>query len=1070
MRKRARLAAAALLGALLLAPPALADWHASGRFFYRDREQGLTGFTGIEIDRPARRVDVQVLDDATSAVLATGATALDGSYDVLVTDSQVRGVRVRFLTSSTASPGLYASVRSSVGNPQLYAVTSAAVPGHSPAANQDFGDLTALPGSGGEAFNLFDVTLNGLDFLQLLNGSWPAAAIVVYWNSASGDGTYYQATDNSIHLLGGEGYDDTVVAHEQGHFAAANFSSDDSPGGVHYIGDNNQDIRLAWSEGYATYFASSARRRLGVPTPGWTYYVNTTGAPGAGNLDFSYEFEGPSRGAVGAASEVAVQALLWDIVDDPGTADDSPGADDDPLVDRTDEDVWEVTRYYLPQPAVLSVSLEDFWDGWFRPGFSHGREAEMTATFDALRVEFRPDGAEADGTPAQARYIPADGSPQARTFYPAGDADYVWFPAAAGQRLSLETSDLYSDANTFLTVFDSLGTQLSVNDNRSAGDASSRIFFTAPITGRFFLRATHAADLGVYGSYNLRVFPGTASSVALTDVSAAALGTDNASGRGAAWADFDADGWLDLYVCNIGAANALFQNNRNGTFANRAALYGVALSTSSEGACFGDYDNDGDQDLYVATVGNDDALFRNRLTETGTPSFVNATAAAGITDAASGRTANWVDADRDGRLDLFVANLSGGTCKLWLNDGDGTFTDATLARGLGGASGVITSVWADYDRDGDDDVFLGVNGGASKLMRNYGNLFIDVGAAAGVDLGFGVFAADWGDFDADGWPDLAVAAAEGPNLLYRNLGDGTFQEVGEASGTATTFQSTAAVFADHDLDGDLDLYAANFNAPNQLFDNVTGAAFSVTGAGGLSARSRAAAWGDYDRDGDPDLFVSTETADALYRVDAPPRSWLQVDLRGRTSNRDGIGSVITVTAGGLRRTRHAYAGQGFGSQNSLRAEFGLGPGGAGIDSLVVDWPSRKRSVLTGLAANQILLVDEADAVEVPTGSLPVPALALGAPWPNPAGGPVAFAVHVPPELATGPVTLEIFSVSGRRIARPFSGQLAAGPGRLVWTLRDDDGAPVAPGLYIARLRAGTHEQTRKLAVLPATAR
>jgi len=1068
MRPRAAAVVAALLLGLAAAPPALADWHANGRFFYRDREQSLAGFTGVEPDRPARRVDVQVLDAATSAVLATGATGVDGAYDVLVPDAQVRNVRVRFLTSSAASPGLYASVRASVGNPQLYAVTSTTVFGHAPTADQAFGDLTALPGSGGEAFNIYDVVLNGLDFIALFHGSWPAAAIVVYWNPGSGDGTYYQATDNSIHLLGGEGYDDTVIAHEQGHFAAANFSADDSPGGVHYIGDNNQDIRLSWSEGYATYFASSVRRRLGIPTPGWTYYVNSTGAPGAGNLDFSYELEGPSRGAVGAASEVAVQALLWDIVDDDATADDSPGTDDDPLGDRDDEDVWEVTRYYLPQPGVTAISLEDFWDGWFRPGFSHGREAEMIAVFDALEVAYRPDAAEPDGTPAQAAYIPADGSPQPRTFYPAGDADYVWFPAVAGQSLSLETSDLYSDANTFLTVFDSLGTQLSLNDNRAAGDPSSRILFTAPITGRFFLRATHAADLGVYGSYSLRVFPSLASAATLTDVAASALGADTGNGRGAAWGDFDGDGWPDLYVCNIGAANALYQNNRNGTFTNRAALYGVALATSSEGACFGDYDNDGDQDLYVATVGADDALYRNRLAETGTPSFVSATAAAGIADAASGRTANWVDVDRDGWLDLFVANFSGGECKLWLNDGDGTFTDVTYARGLGGITGIITSAWADYDRDGDDDAFLGVNGGASKLMRNYGTLFIDFGAVAGVNQGQGVFAADWGDFDGDGWPDLAVAVSEGPNLLYRNLGGGAFQEVAAASGTASSLQSTAAVFADHDLDGDLDLYAANYNAPNQLFDNVTGTVFSVTGAGGLTARSRSAAWADYDRDGDPDLFVPTETADALYRVGAPARPWLQVDLRGRESNRDGIGAVITATAGGRRQTRHAYAGQGFGSQNSLRAEFGLGDAGTTVDSLVVDWPSRKRSILTGVAANQILLVDEAGAVTVPEGPPAVAALALGAPWPNPAAGRVAFEVGVPTALAGAAVSLEIYSVAGRRVARPFTGTLAAGNHRLVWDLRDDDGATVAAGLYVARLRAGTQEQTRKVAVVPGT--
>jgi hypothetical protein len=111
------------------------------------------------------------------------------------------------------------------------------------------------------------------------------------------------------------GYDDTVIGHEHGHFVSRNFSKDNSPGGQHLLGDNNQDIRLSWSEGYATYFASSARRRFSVANPGPTYYIDTSGAPGPGNLDFSYEIEGPSVGAIGAASEVTVQALLWDVVD-----------------------------------------------------------------------------------------------------------------------------------------------------------------------------------------------------------------------------------------------------------------------------------------------------------------------------------------------------------------------------------------------------------------------------------------------------------------------------------------------------------------------------------------------------------------------------------------------------------------------------------------------------------------------------------------------------------------------------------------------------------------------------------
>lgn len=1059
-----RAGALALLCALTLAMPARADWHASGHFFYRDREQDLGGFTGVEPDRPARRVDIQVLDATTSAILASGATGLDGSYNLLVVDGSTRNVRVRFLTSSTSTPGLFESVRMSTGTPSLYAVTSATVNGHSPTVDVAFGDLTALPGAGGEAFNIFDVLLNGLDYLAILNGSWPAAAVVAYWNASSTDGTFYQGSDNSIHLLAAVGYDDAVIGHEEGHFAAKNFSKDNSPGGTHFLGDNNQDLRLAWSEGWATYFSSSARRRLGIAKPKMTYYVTTTGAPGAGNLDFSYEIETPSIGCVGGASEVSVQAALWDIVDAPTTADDSPGVDDDAVIDRADEDVWEVMHNYLPQAGVTNVCLEDFWDGWFRPGFSHGDQAQMIAAFDGLGVEYHDDTLENDDAIAQAVPIAPDGAPQHRTFYPSGDSDFSWFAAQGGQTYLVETTDLVSDANTTLSILDSLGSVLATNDNRSASDQSSRIVFMPGASGRYFARVQHASDLGVYGSYDLRVFVGAPPAVTFTDVTGASGAGSSASSRGVVWGDYDNDGWPDLFVCNVGAADQLFHNQQNGTFQDRAATVGVNLNTSTEGACFGDLDNDGDLDLYVVTAGNLDALYKNQLVETGTVSFTNVTAAAGITDVASGRTANWVDEDNDGRLDLFVANFSGGPCKLWHNNGNGTFTDVTAASGLAVVS-VITSAWQDFDRDGDMDVFLGVNGApASRLFRNDGGAFTDVTGTAGTVGATATWAADWGDFDGDGWPDLFIADSEGADFLYRNLGGGAFSNVAEAKGVASIGEGTAGIFADYDLDGDLDLYVANFNSANQLFNNLTGSAYTVMGDAGLVARSRAAAWADYDRDGDPDLYVSTEAANVFYRNDAASKPWLAIDLLGRTSNRNGIGARLTVVANGKRQIRQVSAGLGFGCQEPLRAPFGLGTGAAIVDSVIVDWPSHKRSVLTGVTVSQTLLVDEAGAVDAPRAPV-LDHLSLVAPWPSPARENVAFEVSVPTASSAFPVALEILSASGRVVARVHEGPLGAGEHRLRWNLRDDGGARVGAGVYFATLRAGAESRRAKIVVL-----
>ncbi|MEO6462830.1 MAG: hypothetical protein ABIP29_07120, partial [Candidatus Eisenbacteria bacterium] len=291
-----------VVGVALLAPlPARADWIARGQFLYRDRLQDLGGFTGGEPDRAARRVDVQILDATTLAVLATGATDSAGDYAIAVVDAQVRSVRARAITLSSATPGLLLDVRNNTSARAAYAVTGVTVPGHAPTANLDFGPLVALPGAGGEGFNVFDVLLDGLDFYATFQGSWPPVRLTAFWQSGATDGTYFSAGDNSIHLRGGEGYDDTVIGHEQGHYVSSNWSNDDNPGGAHVIGDNFQDLRLAWSEGFATFFASATRRAFGR-APLAPAYIDTDGAPGPGGLNFSFDLEGPSVEAHGAGS------------------------------------------------------------------------------------------------------------------------------------------------------------------------------------------------------------------------------------------------------------------------------------------------------------------------------------------------------------------------------------------------------------------------------------------------------------------------------------------------------------------------------------------------------------------------------------------------------------------------------------------------------------------------------------------------------------------------------------------------------------------------------------------------
>jgi hypothetical protein len=1065
-------AGALAIGAVLGAAPASADWIASGQFLYRDREQNLVGFTGVETNRPARRVDVQIVDATTSAVLASGATDAAGFYSIPVVDAQTRNVRPRMVSLSSQTVGLLIDVRNNATARLPYMVNGAQVNGHAPTAHLDFGAAVALPAAGGEAFNLYDVLLNDTDFLATILGAWPSIRITCFWETGSSDGTFFRPSDNTIHLTGGKGYDDTVVGHEHGHFVSRNWSKDNNPGGSHFIGDNNQDIRLAWSEGWATFFASAVRRALGLG-PSAPQYIDTDGSPGVGNLNFAYEVETPSEPANGGASEVAVTSALWEILDDPATPDGSPGVDDD-LLARPFSSIWTVFHDYLPLPSVTNVSLEDFWDGWFQPGNSQGFDAEMKAAFGALDIEYFEDAGEQDDTFATAKIANPNGTPLPRTFYGAGDVDVFKFITTAGKTYVAETTDLLSDANTTMTVFaPDQTTVLGTNDNRGAFDASSRVQFTAAASGVHYAVVSHAPDLGVYGSYTFRlVGSDQIATSTFTNVAPSLNVAKLGNVRGTAWGDVNGDGRLDLFVSNIGGTASLYRNGPT-TFNDVAAAWGAAVTGSIEGGAFCDYDKDGDLDLYVTAIGPN-TLLQNRRAQNGDSVFVNVTAAAGVARSFDGRSAAWADADRDGWADLFVTDNDGQPA-LYRNQHDGTFVDILPTVGIATGTSSVSCAWSDYDHDGDDDLYLVINGGPSRLYRNQlkpsGTLsFQDVTAPAGNPVaGTNSFACEWGDVDGDGWLDLYVVDGGGPNFLYRNNGNGTFTDVAYPKNAIVPQISTCSAWGDFDNDGELDLFVGNLNQPGQtgtsvLLENV-GGTFASSALLAVSNAIRSATWADFDNDLDVDLYMGvTGGASELHRNDTPNHNAVHVSLIGRQSNRDGFGARVRCKSGFRTLVREVSGGAGFGSQSSPMVEFGLGALGV-ADSVIVDWPNGGRSVLVGVTAGSYV-VDETTAVEVPPTGVEF-ALALAGARPNPTAGPATIGFTVPgiSGQASVPTKVAIYSVTGRLVRTLVDGPLAPGPQVVAFDGLDDGGVRLAPGVYVSELVTSAGRAAKKVVLL-----
>ena len=492
-------------------------------------------------------------------------------------------------------------------------------------------------------------------------------------------------------------------------------------------------------------------------------------------------------------------------------------------------------------------------------------------------------------------------------------------------------------------------------------------------------------------------------------------------GSGAAWIDYDNDGYLDLYLVNSAATDiykpphplrsALYHNNGDGTFTDVTEKAGVgAVGLFGMGVAVADYDNDGFEDLYVVGYGRS-ILYHNN----GNGTFTDVSEKAGVANLGKwGSSAAWFDYDRDGKLDLVVANYvdfspagnltcttagrpaychpnkyHGQTPTLYHNEGNGIFTDVSRASKIGLKAGNgLGVVCFDYDGDGWTDVFLANDSMENFLYRNERNgTFKEVGLEAGVALGEdgkpeAGMGTDAADYDRDGFPDLFVTHLDLEyNRLYRNNGDGTFTDATFASKLgAGTFRLSGfgTGFMDYDNDGWPDLFIANghvldnvkeFHAgteyaePKTVYRNIGGTFRDLTkqlGPNLVEARvSRAAAFADYDNDGDVDVLV-TNNGDhpQLFRNDGGNRNhWLEVRLIGTRSNRDGIGARIRTDANGVRQTQEAKGGMSYQSAHDPRLHFGLGTA-TRIARLEIAWPSGAVTTLNDLPADQCITIKE----------------------------------------------------------------------------------------------------------------
>lgn len=523
--------------------------------------------------------------------------------------------------------------------------------------------------------------------------------------------------------------------------------------------------------------------------------------------------------------------------------------------------------------------------------------------------------------------------------------------------------------------------------------------------------------------------------------------------RGVAWGDYNNDGNLDIYVSNH---NVLYVNSGNGTFTD--VTDSAMVWWGGEGIAWGDYDNDGDLDLYATDWFSSDALYRNESDGT----FSNVVDSAGLCNPGHGSGTAWADYDNDGDIDLYVVNNEGDPNALYRNDGNGLFTDVTDVAGVGDTGYGRAVAWGDYDNDGDLDLYVTNLFSNSLLYNNQGDgTFIDVADSLGVtneQWGFVCSGVDWSDYDNDDDLDLLLINGGGDIVLYRN-DDSLFIDVSISAGLGNIGEFGEGVaWGDYNNDGWIDFYATSVNGGVLYHNNGDGTFTDVTLIAGINnlTRSIGAAWGDYDNDGDLDLYVvradnGINTQDALYRNNGDNNNWLHVKTIGTTSNWAGIGSRIKIVTDTLSQIREVSGGSGRASQNSLKIEFGLGAS-THVDSLIINWPSGIIDVYINIAANQcVTALEDRGFVSVeqqPNQEINlVKSVILKQNYPNPFNPTTVVRYALP---HSGEVTLKIYNILGQEIETLITGKHLAGEYEVEWNAEN-----ISSGIYFSRLQFGS---------------
>jgi len=492
-----------------------ANYRIKGSFYYKDKI-----ITPSEEVRylPIRYALVEVVDSNNNYVLETGVTDSAGEFSIYIEETYARDIRIRCITSMELWDQYLGIIRTvsevrNIRKSELFALTTEVYENHPSDEDIDFivTPVIAEDEEIGGAFNIYDCSVNAVLYLRDLNGGFDEK-VQIKWEEGASEGTGYSIYEETVYLLGldtdSDAYDDAVIIHELGHFAAFKFARDDNPGVSHYF-TGRYGLHISWSEGWANFFACEVRRYFNIES--CNYYQDTWREPGSSSYSITqFEIEGPSHldYAIGSENELSVAALLWDITDDSATRDDSEGTDDDPMeLEYAEQYIWEAFTDFKNsnEPATLEL----FWNNWNSDKLQLPKTTELAEILKSRQIEYFYDNHEIDNPVKNANLIKNLNLQQHHTLYAKNDTDWFKIPVRANQKIKIYTENLDNGADTYLQLYNKEDENFLLileNDDIYTGQFSSEIIFESNETDTIYISCfqdIYNLKRAFYGSYDI---------------------------------------------------------------------------------------------------------------------------------------------------------------------------------------------------------------------------------------------------------------------------------------------------------------------------------------------------------------------------------------------------------------------------------------------------------------------------------------------------------------------------------------------------------------------------------------